>query len=249
MTVSRRAVLAGAGAALFAPRVFAAETIKLEISAFGLPFADARVGDRAVKAMIDTAGTVPLQVSSRLAASLKLANGASPRFTLGGRSSAEHVTIVDGEIEKVGEQVGTEFDAIVGWPYLARTAFAMDYASSSLLLDDTVDPASTWNMSLVATAPLPVVDMLVEGQPLRALVDTGAPTSLLDPRRADASPVGVMLQKLATLSGRETRLRFRIQDLGLIRTKLGCEAVLGHSFLAAYRVRFDRPAGRIALQS
>lgn len=243
---SRRAVLAGAGAALIAPRARAAtETIPLDITPAGFGFVTAKVGDRSVRALVDTGSLHPLQVSSRLAASLKTTSPG--RFTLGGRSSSEPMP-VEPEIERVATEIGTEFDAVIGWPYLSRAPFALDYAASSLVLDDTVDPASVWRVSLVGAAPLPVIDAILDGRPLRVLVDTGVPTSMLDPRRAD-SPVGVMLERALTIGGRETRMRFRVKDLGAIRTALGCDAVLGHAFLGGFRVRFDRAGGRLSLQN
>jgi hypothetical protein len=258
MRASRRAVLAGAGAALMAPRFLigtasAAQAIPLEIVPYGLAFVAARVGDRAVRALVDTGATQAVQISSRLAAALKLVGGANravdlPRLTVGGRSGAEKAQILDGDIERVGAEVGTEFDLVLGWPYLSRTPFALDYASAALTFDDAADPASAWHVSLVGAAPVPVVDAFLDGRPLRALVDTGAPLSNLDPRRVDA-PAGVMLERALDVAGRSTRIRFRVQDLGAVRTSLGCDAVLGHGFLAPYRVRFDRAGGRLALQS
>ncbi|MDB5365105.1 MAG: hypothetical protein JWM77_1032 [Rhodospirillales bacterium] len=256
--VSRRAVLVGAGAALIAPRglirtAWAAETIPLEIVPYGLAFVAARVGDRAVRALVDTGAVQAVQVSSRLAASLKLPVAANrtvdlPRLTVGGRSGAEKAQVVDGDIERVATEIGTEFDVVLGWPYLSRTPFALDYAASALIFDDANDPASSWHISLVGAAPVPVVDAFLDGRPLRALVDTGAPVSNLDPRRVDA-PAGVMLERGLDLAGRSTRIRFRVQDLAAVRTGLGCDAVLGHAFLTRYRVRFDRTGGRLALQS
>jgi hypothetical protein len=198
--------LAAAAAALAvrpARAQVADDGIPIAVSPYPRPFVPLAVNGRAATALLDTGSMRGLQISARLREEAGLrANtraGTTQRYDGGGRdvfagvadevvlgshrAVGELVHVAPGDIERITGQVGTSFDAILGWPFLSRFDVAIDYRAMRLRLDGDAGAgadASAWRLATDPTLRVPVVTGGVAGRELRLLVDTGSPTSRLD---------------------------------------------------------------------
>jgi hypothetical protein len=218
--------------------------------------------------LIDT-GTIPSMVDGRIARKLRLQSGSSTLIAFGQRVSIRSAVLegfrigtqqtgpVPAGIGDLSYLEGVHIDAIVGLDVLARTSFSIDYRNrvvrfSSAGREESVAP-------LELAWPFLTVQMLIAGQQVRLLVDTGSSDLVLFntriPAALSAAPWrGDKTVQYASGVARLQRLELRQVRLGayvwdrlpawaLDRVPNGypssIDGVLGVLALGCHRVRFD----------
>jgi len=256
----------------------------MTITDYRLAFVDVTVSGHSARALLDTGGATGVQVSSTLVREVGLHTQASagqrqrldgstrPRLfgvlstfeVAGFRQQDGEFELVEGDVERIAQQVGTPFDVILGWGYLSQHRTVFDVPAGLLELH-ALDPtrpdgpapvtAQGSDVTLVLpyadTAGVPVVDAQIGETPVRFVVDTGAPFSTLDPAfaRTLAPPSGreklayrgqqVPLDVYEVAFGEQRRaVRFLAKDLSALKAT-GASGVLGNTLLLAHRVTFD----------
>jgi len=259
-------------------------TISFAVSEYRLILAEVRVDDRPALALLDTGGATGLQLASTLVRELGLAveeeagqrqrlDGSTRRrqagmvstFALGGfRRERQRFEMVEGDIERIAQQVGTSFEVILGWGFFSQWQATFDYGAARLeLREPSVNganaaspaaPSSTetpLTLPFTATAGVPLVDGLIGETPVRFVVDTGAPFSTLDRGFASSlpAPAGretvpyrgqqVPLDVREVAFGDQRRaVAFLPKDLAALQP-IGAVGVLGNSLLTQHRLTFD----------
>jgi predicted aspartyl protease len=172
---------------------------------------------------------------------LRLKKGRIERFALGGfEQRAVEVDVIEGDIENIASQVKTKFDVIIGWGFLAQHQTIVDYKTSTLRFGKSPITQGQEKMSFEYSVinGVPVVNGALDGQPIKLLFDTGAPSCNLDPSVAQAS-VGERVTREVMIGGNKLGLEFRVKDLAAIKQSLGCSGVIGNNLLDRYEVYFD----------
>ncbi len=248
----------------------AAETAStpLQLSSPNLIFTRASIDGRDVLALIDSGSFRAVQLSSTLARDLGLALIGTPRMAIrhdgkplllksghvdrlavGGHEKRNvEIDVIEGDIEAIARQVGTRFDAILGWGFLSQYYAVLDLKNLSMQLSDTplrVDPF-TFDMSYAVTSGVPVIKGAIGAQDARFLFDTGAPMSNLDLGVAGA-PEGERVLREVLLGHSRVALEFKVKDLRVIRKSLGCVGVLGNNLLKGRTVYIDPAVKMIRL--
>lgn len=268
LQIDRRALLLQAPIGLAcAPRARALEpSTALIISPYGLPFVEARAERTPLLALVDTGGARGVQLSRTLASALNLTltptnettrrlDGSSKRvdgaelrvFELAGRTlTRAPVSVAEDDIERIAAQVRTDFQAILGWRFLGRRDFEIDYPKRRFSLASVGAGPNALSLKIPNPNRAPVIDMVFDGKSMTALVDTGAPANNLDVALANA-PAGQIVEKRVVIGGKEFVLPFRVKDLGAMRKGLGVQLVIGHTFLRGYRVRHHLASSTLQL--
>lgn len=257
---------AGPASSLSAP---GPRRLDVEISAYPLVFAQVRINDHPALALVDTGSSSPLQLSARLAGELQLALVSDPSRTVRGldgrRLAVQRATIttfvagggVDRDIqaevaadriESIAAQVGTPFDVILGWGFLSRSDFTLDYRQRVLRLDDGPAPPSGRGLAVgyLVVNRLPMVPARWGGRDIQLLLDTGAPMCNIDADFAHAEAGSVVSQDVV-LGTTTLALQWRAKDLSVMRTALGAAGALGNNLLGRYAVHVDTRNRRIHL--
>jgi hypothetical protein len=240
------------------------------LSDYGLVFVDVTVNGSAARALIDTGSFLGIQLSGRLADRLHLARtpdaGEAARYR--GRRRVERamadvdiagfalqgieIAVSTGDIEAIAAKVGTAFDVILGWQFLSRYRVTIDYNAPRLVFDDRGAAASTAPFVILLPFEIvrgvPVATVGLGDAPIKALLDTGAPTCHLDASHADGATVGSLVDRKLSLGAQEVSLGCRVKDLGPARASLGIDAVLGDNLFRGRTVVFD-PVRKLVLLS
>jgi hypothetical protein len=250
----RRTFLTAAAAAALAPARGWADT-PLFFSNQPLAFARIAVGNTPATALLDTGGVRGVQISGNLADALHIeltsTTQVTQRYQNGGapiRTGAADVTVDDrtwmdeevsvaaGDIERISEQIGHSFDAILGWRFLSREGFSADFArgrftigagsgQQALPFDDSHGvPISAGRVGAIETG---------------VLIDTGAPTCALDVSIADGAEAGAVVQRTLTLGARAIQANFRVHDLSALTRGAGAKAVFGLEAMRGKTLAFD----------
>ena len=235
--------------------------LPLLLSDYGLVFTRITVQGRPVLALVDTGSASGLRLSERIARELQIELHPVPGTTVRGldgqvlevqRDRLASLELGDmalgpidfevtgTRIETIARQVKTPFDAVLGWGFLARSDLQLDYPKRTLRLgQDLSSPRALATISLpyADTKGVPLVQGLVGGQPVRLLVDTGAPMCNLDAELAREAKGEVVERQLSigTWSG---MVRWRVKDLAVTRQALGSTATLGNNFFNRHVVHF-----------
>ena len=235
--------------------------LPLLLSDYGLVFTWVTVQGRPVLTLVDTGSASGLRLSERIAHELRIGlqpipnakvrgldgkvlevqRGRLASLELGDMSLGPTDFEVTGtRIETIARQVKTPFDAVLGWGFLARSDLELDYPKRTLRLgQDLSSPRALATISLpyADTKGVPLVQGLVGGQPVRLLVDTGAPMCNLDAELAREAKGEVVERQLSigTWSG---MVRWRVKDLAVTRQALGSTATLGNNFFNRHVVHF-----------
>jgi hypothetical protein len=232
----------------------------LQISSYNLLFTKVKVNGMEVLALIDSGSFRTVALSSTLALELKLSltetqkvarryegkdyylkQGRLNSFTIGDyQKRAVEVDVVEGDIENIARQVGTDFQVILGWGFLSQYYTLLDYKNLSMQFSETPlamgkDKLSI-NYSVVNNVP--VIKSVIDNQAVNLLFDTGAPMCNIDISIAGA-PKGEKVSKEALIEKNGLQLEWRVKDLSAIRKSLGCAAVIGNNFLKSYAIYFD----------
>lgn len=253
-SLHRRTFLTAAAAASLAPARAGAET-PLFFSNQPLAFTRIDVGGSPATALIDTGGVRGVQISGNLAGALRLEltdttqvtqryqnGGAAIRngnvdVTVDGRSwMDEEVSVAAGDIERISEQIGHSFDAILGWRFLSREGFAADFTTGHFSIG-----AATGQQTLAFddSHGVPIGAGRVGEIETGVLIDTGAPTCALDVTLADGTEVGGQVRRALTLGARRFDAVFRVHDLSALTRGTGAKAVFGLETMRGARLAFD----------
>jgi hypothetical protein len=246
---------------------WSAETFSatLQLSPPNLIFTRVSIDGRDVLALIDSGSFRAVQLSSTLARDLGLALTGTPRMAVrqdgkplflktgrvdriavGGHEKRNvEIDVIEGDIESIARQVGTAFDAILGWGFLSQYHTVLDLKNLSMQLSTTPVPLGpfTFDMSYVVISGVPVIKGAIGARDARFLFDTGAPMSNLDLGVAGA-PNGEKVLKEVFLGHSRVALEFKVKDLKVIRKSLGCVGVLGNNLLKG-RTAYIDPARKI----
>ena len=253
--LARREFIGTAGALLLVPSVCIAEA--LSVSPAGLIFVDVEIGGRRAKALIDTGSIRGFQITDSLAKALGLTlqgtgqrtqryqgaprefqRGISPQLAIAGATFKSVETWVSpGDIEAIATQIGEAFDAIVGWPFLSKQAFVVDYPAKELRFGQL--SAAGLSLPLVPQKPLPVVEGTLAAHTTSFLVDTGAPWCNIDVSLAGSNAVGSRVELPFEVAGRHFSATFRVKDLSAMTRGVGAQAVIGHRFLSQFRLAWS----------
>jgi hypothetical protein len=237
------------------------------LSNAGLIFVEASVNGTTVQALVDTGSFKSVQLSASLADRLHLATSESDTsavryeggaqrtlttrvdaFAVGPlRATALDAVVVPGDVERIASQVGTPFDAILGWAFTSRQPMTIDFAADQIHWDAPAPagaPAFLWPYEVKNGVPL--VHGAVREQPVLWLLDTGAPICNVDPAVLDGQ-VGDRVEVAAALAGQPVVVPARIKSLGPLRSSTGAGGVIGTNFLRTFVVRIDPASRTVAL--
>ena len=238
-----------------------ANQVSLEISDYPLLFAPVRINGTPVQALIDTGSSSSVRLSARLAQALGLVLVTDARSVvqaLDGRRLAVQRTAVDtlavgdwvesnfevevagNRIESISAQVGTSFDAILGWGFLSRRNFMVDYRRRVLRFGESPQQPAPKSVPISYTVVnrLPVIAGLWDQRPLKLLLDTGAPMCNIDTLFAGV-PTGEIISKDLILGSMNLPIQWRVKDLAVTRQALGSAGTLGNNLLRQYAVFVD----------
>lgn len=269
--VSRRTLLAATSYALAHTAMAqpAVHQVVIEVSDYPLAFAPVRVNGNTVRALIDTGSSSAVRLSARLARTMKLVltpvagrtvqrlDGqrfsveAGTLDTLGVGDMLEHkfaIEVTGERVESIAAQVGTPFDAILGWNFLSRYSFMLDYRARALRFSEgPLRPAATPDAIPYAVVNhLPVVSARWGGQDVLLLVDTGAPMCNIDTGFARVA-AGQTLTAAIDMGARRLTLQWRAKDLSVTRKALGTVGTLGNNLLGQHATTFDTRNQRLYL--
>ena len=186
---------------LFSTSLFAQEKIEFEVSPYNLLFTEVEIGEKSYTALIDFGDFAEMQLSSKLIDELKLETaeseivtadvngnmyylkeGTLPGIKIGGSIEKEvHFYSAENEIDAVSEQVGTDFQLVLGFGYFKDKSFTMNFTKNiiSFEITDTDQPAFEANFN--ADFGYLVVDFETsENEAISLLFDTGSPNSCID---------------------------------------------------------------------
>jgi predicted aspartyl protease len=259
-------MLAALGTAAVAPAAAAnrpsASELPLTLSPYGLIFVPITVGGADVLAMIDTGAFTRVQISRSLATRLKLATAASDESAQGyayGRTAVERaktsvaigqvvedaeVTVAGTTLDAVAKQVGTPFEALLGWGFLRERPCRIDYPRRRFAFG-AAPVAGTAELAYREVNRAPIVDIVAAGKRIAMLFDTGAPTCTLESKTFGIAP-NTFRDVEYTFAGTTATLRTLGRDLS-VNAALGIEGVIGTNALERYVVGIDPGAHRIVL--
>ena len=243
-------------------------SVELELSGYGLVFAMLRVQGEEVRALIDTGSASGVRLSARLASRLGLELSTVPGATVAGLDgrpmpvqrgrvttlSIAALTLYDQDIEVTGQriesiatQVGTGFDAMLGWGFMSRQDCLLDFPRRRWQLGDARSPGPVLAALPYRTVGrLPIVAARVGNTDGQLLVDTGAPMCNLDVGFAQAQ-AGRIVDYPLRLGTLERNLPWRVKDLSVTRRALGTLGTLGNNLWFGLRLGIEADARRIVL--
>jgi len=243
-------------------------TNPLQLSPSNLIFTKVSFNGRDALALIDSGSFRAVQLSSTLARELGivltettriatrhdgrplfLKSGRIDRLAIGSYEKRNvEIDVIEGDIEAIAGQVGTRFDAILGWGFLSQYHTVLDLKSLSMQLSESPlqTGVETFRMSYAIVSGVPVIKGAIGPQEATFLFDTGAPMSNLDLGVAGA-PEGEKVVKEVLLGRSRVTLEFRVKDLSVIRKSLGCIGVIGNNLLRGRTVYIDTASKLIHL--
>ncbi|MEO6626175.1 MAG: aspartyl protease family protein [Burkholderiaceae bacterium] len=244
----------------------AADVVALQVTDYPLSFVPISIDGEPVRALLDSGSSTALRLSARLAARLNLAltprpndfvhgldgrrialqHGRIQRFSVGPiTQEAVEVEVAGERIEGIAAQVGTAFDAVLGWGFLSRWYFVLDYPARRLLLASSAGaPAAMQGMqvSVVTTQGLPVLQGRIGDAPAGLLLDTGAPMCNID-QALSGAPSGSVVTRDLTVGNLRLPIQWRVKDLSAQRRAVDTAGTLGNNFLMRYTITFDPVRG------
>jgi predicted aspartyl protease len=258
-------------------------SVAVQRSDYQLIFVSVEVNGRSTLALLDSGGSTGIQLASSLVSQLSLTlqdtadqrtrldtsvrrrqTGTLTSFALGDYHVGP-VTFdaLEGDVERIAQQVGTPFEVILGWKFLEQFYSVLDYPKARLEFDEPASqappPDTRVAFSIDSVSGVPLVSGQLGSVHVRFVLDTGAPVSTLDNELANslAPPVGrsevVLRGQRVPLDVREVvvgdqalQIGFLGKDLGTLKP-IGARGVLGTSFLGQYRLTLDPLAQRAYL--
>jgi predicted aspartyl protease len=240
--------------------------IQIEISDYGLIFTDIKVNGQNVKAMVDFGDMHQLQLSSTLIKSMELplkktnalvydVNGNSRELFEGMVKEVEignwlekeiRFTSQMGEMEEVSQQIGTEFNAVVGWGYFQQYFTEIDYKNEVFRLHKK--PFDSWegwtSIPFSKASGQLLIPVNYQGEEVMMMVDTGSPVTVLDLTKENIPEIGPFTFQI---KDQHFRVQAYGQDLSVL-ADLEILGILGGDFLRMVRMVIDPDTQIIYLQ-
>jgi len=181
--------------------------------------------------IIDT-GTNPSVLDERIARQLGL-SGSKERLRLVNREidattvfipsirlgpiARESLPMLVQDLSFLQRKLSLRIDALVGLDLLGDRSFQIDYASRQMIFG-SAHPASR-SVSFKSDPPLVTVEMMIENQPFRLLVDTGASGLILFDKRVSEK----LLRQLVAAEARSWNMsgQFSMQSIQISHSRLG----------------------------
>jgi len=264
----------------------ARHSVAVQRSDYLLVFTNVEVNGHSTLALLDSGGSTGIQLAASLANQLGLAlqdttdqrsrldttarqrqTGTLATFALGDyRVGPVTFDALEGDVERIAQQVGTSFEAILGWQFLAQFYSVLDYARGRLDFEDTsssasptAPPAAALALDITPAGGVPLVAARVDSTEVRFVLDTGAPISTLDKSLVDSlgsarGSTSVLLQgqripldlREVVFGDQRLQIGFLAKELGALKP-LGASGALGTTLLGQYRLVLDGPARRAYL--
>jgi hypothetical protein len=240
--------------------------IPIEISDYGLIFTDIRVNGQTVKAMVDFGDMHHLQLSSSLIKSMELpiektnalvydVNGNKRELFEGWVKEVEignwldnniRFTSQEGEMEEVSQQIGTEFNAVVGWGYFQQYFTEIDYKNRVFrLYKNSIDFWKGWtNVPFSKATGQLLMPVSFQGKEVKMMLDTGSPVTVLDLTKENIPEEAPFIFQI---KDQHFRVQAYAQDLSVL-ADLGILGILGGDFLSMVRMVIDPETQNIYLQ-
>lgn len=219
-----------------------------------LAFVRIEVGGAPAVALLDTGGVRGVQISGNLADALHVdltaTSQVTQRYQNGGipvRSGVTDVTVDDrswtdeqvsvaaGDIERIAEQIGQNFDAILGWRFLSREGFIADFTSGQFTIGGG---GGTQAVAFDDSHGVPIGTAQMDGANVGVLIDTGAPSCAIDASLVPGATTD-RVTKTLTLGARNIEAEFRVRDLSALSSGTGAKMVFGLSAMQGKRLAFD----------
>ena len=238
-------------------------TIPIEISDYGLLFTEINVNGKNLKAMVDFGDPHTLMLSGSAVKDLSIDTEKSDRigYDINGNEleffngavnelsvhglKMKNVGFASspGEMEGVSQQIGTRFDAALGWGFFGSQPFVLDYAKRQIvLLDPNAKPdAAGIEMPYDRSGSYMLVDADFGTKEGKLLVDTGAPVSslhegYLSDVATGTNSYGQPSQKVKTLLAQMPfTIEYELRDLSVLEP-LKAVGILGGDLLQQYRI-------------
>ena len=249
----RRTFLTAATAAALTPARVWADT-PLLLTNQPLAFLHITVDGVPATALLDTGGVRGIQISGNLADTLHIEltdtgqttqryqNSGSPiragaaDIGLDGRTFLnEPVSVAPGDIERIAEQIGHSFDAIIAWRFLSRVGFVADFARAQFSVGGET---GRQRLEFDDAHGVPIAVGRLDGGDVRVLIDTGAPTCTID-RALAGSVSGDRVRKVLSLPNGTFEIDYRIRDLSALTRGTGATVVLGLDAMGGKRLALD----------
>lgn len=236
---------------------FEPNQISFEKTDYGLIFTTINVNGKNVKAMIDFGDQHKLQLSSTLTNELNILTekagyqvsdvygntwdvkkGTITKLVVGTWEESDvEFTSQEGEMESVSLQIGTEFNAVLGWGYFKDYSTEIDYSASLFTLLDkkhTVDN-ELFSVQFQKDANQLIVPATVNNQSVRFMIDTGSPVSVVDSSFLDKFDDKKFM---FSIDKQNFEIKVYSQDLSVL-SDLEVVCILGGDFLKEWKVIID----------
>lgn len=229
-------------------------TLEFEKSPYGLIFTKLMLEGKEVNTMIDFGDPNILQISSSLVDKLKMpvtATGAKARFISGeefdinagivdqitiGKKVYEHLNFSSSlnEMESVSKQIGTTFNASIGWGYFKQYHTVMDYKNQKFELYDMPYTKQRAEASIPFSkgASHLILPITVNQKKVYATIDTGSSVSVID--KALYEELGQTSFSMK-IGDKKFDQQFYAEDLSVL-SDLNIDVIIGGDFLSQYRV-------------
>lgn len=232
-------------------------TLKLERNPYGFIFTTIEINGQSVKALIDFGDPSQLQLSGSFAEQQQIPLEATGEMMMhiDGSTFSVNKGVVNtlsigewqyekiefrsspGEIEFVAEQIGTSFNAVLGWGYFSRYYTLMNYAQNifELSIDKpAVDEVLYEQAYLKKSNYLSLAIDLGEAQG-NFILDTGSTDSFIDSTYVQ----DLKLENLnLTVGAAELPLQLQVQDLSVLKP-IHAVGIIGADFLSNYEILLD----------
>lgn len=229
--------------------------IPIEISQQGYVFAQIKVNNREVKAMIDLADPHTLQLSSSLVNQLELKveklpqkiahisgenwelyKGVLPHLEIGRWSMSQvNFTMPDMEIEHVSDQIKIQFHAVLGWGYFQKYFTVMDFSKQKFTLYKNYPEnyETHFYIDFNNDYGYILLNLQLNSETKTFMLDTGTSISVIDSKYANNTgklSLGINNELLP--------LNFYSQDLSMLKD-LNVTGILGTDFMSNYIILID----------
>ncbi len=240
------------------------DILPIEKNQQGFIFAMIEINGEKVKAMIDFGDPHVLMVSTREAKKqeikltdtgdrmqhingqpMTLYSGVAKSLKVSGRKlEAVEFFSAANEIEGVSEQVGTTFDAVLGWGFFSQSNFSMDYKNLTIEFLKEEDRTMLGNpIEYAKSSNYIVLPIFIAGKEANVILDTGSGISLVDqnwakPFKKTRSPQGFpMIREKIRKGDLNLEQDFELMDLSMLRT-LNAIGILGSDFINRFKLTF-----------
>lgn len=240
------------------------DILPIEKNQQGFIFTMIEINGQKVKAMIDFGDPHVLMVSTREAKRQKitLTDTGDKMQHINGQPMTLYSGIVkklkvskrvlesveffsaDNEIEGVSQQVGTPFDAVLGWGFFSQSNFSMDYKNLTIeFLKEEHSSELGKPIQYAKTSNYIVLPIYIAEKEANVILDTGSGISLVDqgwakPFKKTRSPQGFpMITERIRNGDLSTEQDFELMDLSMLKT-LNAIGILGSDFINRFKLTF-----------